>query len=181
MNFLFSEWHVPKSYAIFTQSCKVRTTDRAVEFSIKKQEDEAWPRLTESQKKLPWLKIDFDKFEYDDDSEDEEAGKQAADDLMKQMEKEMGSNKGNITIHIYLRSLIKPNLPKELYWSVLLLRPLDIVTGLLLGPPFSVTNISFHCIWLSASSFQDRMHYQDHLDEAGLFHVTLLYNKYKAV
>ena len=86
-----------------------------MEFSIKKQEDEAWPRLTESQKKLPWLKIDFDKFEYDDDSEDEEAGKQAADDLMKQMETEMGSNKGNITIHIYLRSLIKPNLPKELY------------------------------------------------------------------
>jgi len=181
MNFLFSEWHVPKSYAIFTQSCKVRTTDRAVEFSIKKQEDEAWPRLTESQKKLPWLKIDFDKFEYDDDSEDEEAGKQAADDLMKQMEKEMGSNKGNITIHIYLRSLIKPNLPKELYWSVLLLRPLDIVTGLLLGPPlFSDQHlISLYlalCIFLSG-----QMHYQDHLDEKGLFHVTLLYNKYKAV
>lgn len=78
------------------QSCRVRTTDRAVEFSIKKKGDEVWPRLTASQTKLPWLKIDFDKFEFEDDieSEDEEAGRLAADELMKQMEKDIGLSKG---------------------------------------------------------------------------------------
>lgn len=79
----------------------MRTTDRAVEFSIKKKGDEVWPRLTESQTKLPWLKIDFDKFEFEDDidSEDEEAGKRAADDVMKQIEKEMAAGKGEHNIH----------------------------------------------------------------------------------
>lgn len=74
----------------------MRTTDRAVEFSIKKKGSEVWPRLTESQTKLPWLKIDFDKFEFEDDSEcdDEEASLKAADELMKQMEKDLGLGKG---------------------------------------------------------------------------------------
>ena len=33
---------------------------------------EVWPRLTEKQVKLPWLKIDFDRFTFEDEDEEEE-------------------------------------------------------------------------------------------------------------
>ncbi|ESO92520.1 hypothetical protein LOTGIDRAFT_120462 [Lottia gigantea] len=49
-----------------------KVTEKCVEFELKKEgEDEVWPRLTEKQVKLPWLKIDFDKFQLEDDSDNE--------------------------------------------------------------------------------------------------------------
>ena len=44
-----------------------------MEFQIQKAGCETWPRLTSERLKLPWLKIDFDKFPLDDsDTEDME-------------------------------------------------------------------------------------------------------------
>ncbi|KAH3831120.1 hypothetical protein DPMN_104382 [Dreissena polymorpha] len=75
-------------------SCKQRTTARGVEFSIKKQGAEAWPRLTKSQTKLAWLKIDFDKFVYEDDIDSEdERDKMAADEVMRNLEKQLEDEK----------------------------------------------------------------------------------------
>ena len=38
---------------------------------MKKTTSETWPRLTEERIKLPWLKIDFDKFMVEGESEEE--------------------------------------------------------------------------------------------------------------
>ena len=38
---------------------------------MKKTASETWPRLTEERIKLPWLKIDFDKFMVEGESEEE--------------------------------------------------------------------------------------------------------------
>lgn len=50
------------------------TRPRNIEICLKKAEDGFWPRLTKSQAKLPWLKVDFNKWKDEDDSEDEGAG-----------------------------------------------------------------------------------------------------------
>jgi prostaglandin-E synthase len=44
---------------------------RNIEFCLKKEEDSFWPRLTKSQAKLAWLKIDFNKWKDEDDSDNE--------------------------------------------------------------------------------------------------------------
>jgi len=44
---------------------------RNIEFCLKKEEESFWPRLTKSSAKLAWLKIDFNKWKDEDDSEDE--------------------------------------------------------------------------------------------------------------
>ena len=72
----------------------MRLLDRAVEFHIKKQGGEVWPRLTEKQLRLPWLKIDFDKFAFEDDDDDETneeemMDKQAQDEVLKQLEADL--------------------------------------------------------------------------------------------
>jgi len=66
-----------------------------VDISIKKQGAEAWPRLTAAQTKLSWLKIDFDKFLFDEDLETEdEQDKMAADEVMKNIEKQLQLESG---------------------------------------------------------------------------------------
>lgn len=75
------------------ESSKVRTTELAVEFSIKKKGAEVWPRLTEKPEKLSWLKVDFDRFAFDDDEEESDnediANKLAAEEFMKKFEKDL--------------------------------------------------------------------------------------------
>jgi len=44
---------------------------RNIEFCLKKEEESFWPRLTKSSAKLAWVKIDFNKWKDEDDSEDE--------------------------------------------------------------------------------------------------------------
>lgn len=71
--------------------------DRAVEFLIKKKASQVWPRLTEKPEKLAWLKIDFDKFAFDDDDESEdenEANKLDAEEIMKKIEKDLADSSG---------------------------------------------------------------------------------------
>ena len=75
------------------QDSKMRVLDRAVEFHVKKQGEEVWPRLTEKQLRLPWLKIDFDKFAFEDDDEDKTeddlSEKQAQEEVMRQLEADL--------------------------------------------------------------------------------------------
>ncbi|KAL3866661.1 hypothetical protein ACJMK2_043944 [Sinanodonta woodiana] len=73
-------------------SGKYKKTDREFQIQIKKKgEGEVWPRLTQKQMKYPWLKIDFDKFIVEDDSENEdEKAKEAAEkEMMEKIEKDL--------------------------------------------------------------------------------------------
>ena len=45
--------------------------DREILIRIKKKDEDWWPRLLYEQKKLPWLKIDFDRIKNESDSEEE--------------------------------------------------------------------------------------------------------------
>jgi hypothetical protein len=44
--------------------------DKEVRICLKKKEADWWPRLLYEQRKLAWLKIDFDKWKADDNSDD---------------------------------------------------------------------------------------------------------------
>jgi prostaglandin-E synthase len=55
-----------------TSSYVVRA--RNIEVILKKKEEAFWPRLTKGTAKLPWLKVDFDKWKDEDDSADEGIG-----------------------------------------------------------------------------------------------------------
>ena len=56
---------------ICLQNSHFKSTGRHIEFKIQKVgQGEVWPRLTVQQKKPAWLKIDFDHFAFDDDSDD---------------------------------------------------------------------------------------------------------------
>lgn len=45
----------------------------------KKEEGPYWPQLTKEKKKYHWLKVDFNKWKDEDDSEDEFGGGQSED------------------------------------------------------------------------------------------------------
>ncbi|XP_060082787.1 very-long-chain (3R)-3-hydroxyacyl-CoA dehydratase-like [Ylistrum balloti] len=77
------------------EESKYRVMGRCIEFQIKKSGDgEIWPRLTYNKVKLPWLKIDFDKVAYEDsESEKEEQENSEQADYMKQLEKELLSDR----------------------------------------------------------------------------------------
>ena len=92
---------VPLMFAF--QGSRMRVLDRAVEFHIQKKGEEVWPRLTEKQLRLPWLKIDFDKFAFEDeDEEQQEEGmseKLAQEEMMRQLEEDlMKDTPGGITV-----------------------------------------------------------------------------------
>jgi len=46
---------------------------RLIDFALKKETDEEWPRMTKESKKFPWLKVDWSKWQ-DSDAEDEPQG-----------------------------------------------------------------------------------------------------------
>jgi len=46
-------------------------TAREVRIKIKKKEPDWWPRLLYEAKKLPWLKVDFDRIKHESETEDE--------------------------------------------------------------------------------------------------------------
>ncbi|XP_055893528.1 very-long-chain (3R)-3-hydroxyacyl-CoA dehydratase 3-like isoform X2 [Biomphalaria glabrata] len=80
-------FHIDFYLPVDPKKSRYRKTDLAVEFQIEKSVAETWPRLTAEKLKLPWLKIDFDKFPSDDSEE------QSDDDVssmnMKQTNEEM--------------------------------------------------------------------------------------------
>ncbi|PVD19556.1 hypothetical protein C0Q70_20046 [Pomacea canaliculata] len=82
-----------------------RKTATDVEFQIKKDQPESWPRLTGERVKLPWLKIDFDKFLVDDESDEEKAqqsnfDKEMMDKFMEDFNKEKPSESKPFTIKL---------------------------------------------------------------------------------
>ena len=46
--------------------------DREIRINLKKKEPDWWPRLLYQQQKLPWLKIDFDRWKEEGESEDDD-------------------------------------------------------------------------------------------------------------
>lgn len=62
--------------AVVTEESKWKVTDACVLFSIGKLDKDAdfWPKLTTDKEKLPWLKVDWDKWvdESDEEPEDQE-------------------------------------------------------------------------------------------------------------
>jgi len=45
--------------------------DREIRIKVSKKEEDWWPRLLYEPKKLPWLKVDFDRIKHESESEDE--------------------------------------------------------------------------------------------------------------
>ncbi|XP_064620467.1 very-long-chain (3R)-3-hydroxyacyl-CoA dehydratase-like [Lineus longissimus] len=89
-NYAFDiEFYLP----VDAKKSKYRVTEKGIEFHIQKAIKESWPRLTYQQKKPAWLKVDFDKFEYDSDldadssPEDTAAQKAMFDDIEKDIMK----------------------------------------------------------------------------------------------
>uniref|UniRef100_A0A1B6HUY6 CS domain-containing protein n=1 Tax=Homalodisca liturata TaxID=320908 RepID=A0A1B6HUY6_9HEMI len=63
--------------------------DRNIEIILKKKEEGPyWPQLTKEKNKYHWLKVDFNKWKDEDDSEDEFGGGQSED--LEEMMRSMG-------------------------------------------------------------------------------------------
>jgi len=52
-------------------------TDREVRIKLTKKEPDWWPRLLYEQKKLPWLRVDFDRIKHESETEEEDGDKPA--------------------------------------------------------------------------------------------------------
>jgi len=50
-------------------------TDREVRIKLTKKEPDWWPRLLYEQKKLPWLRVDFDRIKHESETEEEDGDK----------------------------------------------------------------------------------------------------------
>ncbi len=61
---------LPSSSVITLSTFQIR--EREVMIRLVKKEPDWWPRLLYEQRKLPWLKIDFDRWKDQDDSDDDD-------------------------------------------------------------------------------------------------------------
>lgn len=61
--------------------------DRNIEIMLKKKEDTSgyWPQLTKEKKKYHWLKVDFNRWQDEDDSDDEVGGGGDLEEMMRSM------------------------------------------------------------------------------------------------
>merc|ERR1712021_87207 len=69
------EFYLP----INKENCCIEVFDREVRIKIQKKEADWWPRLLYEQKKLPWLKVDFDRMKHESESESEEKDQKPGD------------------------------------------------------------------------------------------------------
>lgn len=61
---------------------------RGIEFVLYKEEENWWPRLLNENKKVHWLKVDFNKWKDEDESGDETGGnfnENSYEDMMRQL------------------------------------------------------------------------------------------------
>jgi len=58
-------------YLPVSKECTYELTDREVRIKLQKKEPDWWPRLLYEKKKLPWLRVDFDRIKHETESEDE--------------------------------------------------------------------------------------------------------------
>lgn len=56
---------------IVPEESQYRVVDRQVDFTLKKEKNNWWPRLTNQPQKPVWLKIDFDRWKSEDDVDEE--------------------------------------------------------------------------------------------------------------
>lgn len=71
MGNLLYEFNLELNSTISPLSSQYRVTPRQIEISLKKEDDEWWPKLTCSNVKPTWLKIDFDRWKTEEDEEEE--------------------------------------------------------------------------------------------------------------
>lgn len=77
---------VPLFQEIIPEDSKYVVRDRLIEFILKKKNDGPyWKRLVKEDQKYHWLKVDFDKWRDEDDSEEEVGNNQDLEDMFKQM------------------------------------------------------------------------------------------------
>ncbi|OQR68913.1 prostaglandin E synthase 3-like [Tropilaelaps mercedesae] len=71
-----------------TEECKFITRDRATEMLLLKDSsgDEFWPRLLKETTKMHWLKVDFNKWKDEDDSDPEDMSGGNFEEMMRKME-----------------------------------------------------------------------------------------------
>ncbi|XP_074650054.1 very-long-chain (3R)-3-hydroxyacyl-CoA dehydratase-like [Tubulanus polymorphus] len=78
---------------------KFRVKETGIEFNIKKQVRDCWPRLTYDNKKPAWLKIDFDHFEYDSSEKEIETDPEEEKErreMLDKMEQEVKKSKRSV-------------------------------------------------------------------------------------
>ncbi|GFO40980.1 very-long-chain (3r)-3-hydroxyacyl-coa dehydratase [Plakobranchus ocellatus] len=89
-------FHLDFYLPVDPERSRYRKTDIAVEFQLQKAGSETWPRLTSERLKLPWLKIDFDKFPLDDSDKehdsDMENGQNSQREMLDKITAEITSN-----------------------------------------------------------------------------------------
>merc|ERR1712152_84180 len=70
-----------------TEKTKYAVRDRVLEFALEKKDGEGpyWKRLVKEEKKQHWLKVDFNKWRDEDESDDEAGGGQDLEQMMSQM------------------------------------------------------------------------------------------------
>ncbi|CAG0889404.1 unnamed protein product [Cyprideis torosa] len=64
------------------QRCKYEVKARAIEIILAKKDLEWWPRLLKDAVKVPWILLDFDRFEDEDDSEEEKKAEERLRQLL---------------------------------------------------------------------------------------------------
>lgn len=86
---------------VFIQASNYKVLDSKVDFTLRKQTKEWWPKLICNPQKPAWLKIDFDRWQSEDDVEEpvRDVTQDYPNMYNKVMEEEYGYRKGN---HLYL-------------------------------------------------------------------------------
>merc|ERR1712039_361298 len=66
---------------------KYAVRDRVIEFALEKKDGDGpyWKRLVKEEKKQHWLKVDFNKWRDEDESDEEAGGGQDLEQMMSQM------------------------------------------------------------------------------------------------
>lgn len=68
------------------EKSKFAVRDRVIEFALEKKDGGPyWKRLVKEEKKQHWLKVDFNKWKDEDESDEEGGGGQDLEEMMKQM------------------------------------------------------------------------------------------------
>merc|ERR1711902_436998 len=68
------------------EKSKFAVRDRVIEFALEKKDSGPyWKRLVKEEQKQHWLKVDFNKWRDEDESDDEAGGGQDLEQMMSQM------------------------------------------------------------------------------------------------
>ena len=71
-------------FPIYFQKSKFAVRDRVIEFALEKKDSGPyWKRLVKEEQKQHWLKVDFNKWKDEDESDDEAGGGQDLEEVTK--------------------------------------------------------------------------------------------------